>query len=68
MRPILRRFLISHIPLLLLLAAIILAPKRRPGLSSESALLAALLLMELLFLRSLFRQRKGSFQKLRRLI
>ena len=63
MRPILRRFLISHIPLLLLLAAIILAPKRRPGLSSESALLAALLLMELLFLRSLFRQRKGSFQK-----
>ena len=53
-----RRLLIPHVLLLALAAVVLFAPKSRPGVQHWGAMLAALGLMELLFLAAVIRNRR----------
>ena len=59
MKTMSRRLVLTHIPLAALLYLVLFAPKGRPGIASDAALLAALALFEGLFLLSVWRKRRA---------
>ena len=59
MKTMLRRLALTHIPLAALLYLVLFAPKGRPGIAPDAALLAALALFEGLFLLSVWRKRRA---------
>lgn len=59
MKTMVRRLILTHIPLAALLYLVLFAPKSRPGIASNVSLLVALAIFEGLFLLSVWRKRRA---------